>query len=52
MREHGIEILTPPAPRGPLRNVLPFPVIEVERDGLVTPPREFSSIRRPEPVAA
>jgi hypothetical protein len=34
------------------RVVLPFPVIELERDQLVVPPREYKTIRRPETLAA
>ncbi len=42
-----------PSPEEQLRNVLPFPVLEFdERGGLVVPPREYSTIRRPETLAA
>jgi hypothetical protein len=32
--------------------VLPFPVLKLDADELVVPPREYQSIRRPETLAA
>jgi hypothetical protein len=36
----------------PAAAVLPFPVVQLDRDRLVMPPREYSTVRRPETVAA
>lgn len=34
------------------RAVLPFPVVQLDRDRPVVPPREYQAIRRPETLVA